>query len=361
MFQGDDGAMVEGKWKVFVFSPYDFGWDTSVVDECYNQLRRQGCEVVLAENLTIPTREELLGLGKDADAFMGVQSKKERIDEDVLRNAPNLRIIAKYTIGVDEVDLAAATKQGILVTNAPVESTAVGVAENTLALMLALLKKIVLRDKLTRAGVWRPKEVKGVYMRRGVTVGFIGFGRIAQEVNKLLEPWGVKRIVYSPHVPKSVFEQSNVTAVDLETLLIESDVVLVLTSLTPEKRHMIGERELKIMKKTAYLINTARGALIDEKSLVKALKEGWIAGAALDCFEQEPISLDNPLLKLENVILSPHCSDLNEGAGVEVEGVKVATENVLKALRGELPINIVNPDAIPRWIERFGGTAVRLK
>lgn len=346
--------MAERKWKVFVFSPYDFGWDKAVVDECYDRLRREGCELTFAEHFTVPTREELLELGRDADAFMGVQSKKERIGEDVLKNAPNLRIIAKYTVGVDEIDLEAATRLGILVTNAPSESTTVGVAENTVALMLALLKKIPLRDKLTRGGGWRPKEVKGVYIRRGITVGFIGFGRIAREVNKLLEPWGVKRVAYSPHVSTTILEQAKVTSVDLETLLRESDVVLVLTALTPEKYHMIGERELKIMKRTAYLVNTARGALIDEKALVKALREGWIAGAALDCFEQEPIRLDNPLLNLENVILSPHCSDFNEGAGVEFEGIKLATENTLKALRGEIPLNIVNPEALPKWIERFG-------
>ncbi|MEM3464789.1 MAG: NAD(P)-dependent oxidoreductase, partial [Candidatus Bathyarchaeia archaeon] len=237
---------------------------------------------------------------------------------------------------------------------APSKSTTVGVAENTVALMLALLKKLPLRDKLTRTGIWRPKEIKGVYLHHGITVGLIGFGRIAQEVNKLLEPWGVKRIAYSPHVPTATLEQAKVTPVNLETLLKESDVVLVLTSLSPEKHHMIGEQELKLMKRSAYIVNTARGALIDEKALVKALNEGWIAGAALDCFEQEPISSDNPLLKLDNVILSPHCSDFNEGAGVEVEGVKLAAENVLKALHGILPANIVNPEAVPKWTERFG-------
>ncbi|MEM2464516.1 MAG: phosphoglycerate dehydrogenase [Candidatus Bathyarchaeia archaeon] len=346
--------MIGKKWKVFVFAPYDFGWDKDAVDECYNRLKNEGCELIFAGHLTVPTREELLELGKDTDAFMGVQSKKERINEEIIKNAPNLRIIAKYTVGVDDVDLEAATKHGVLVTNAPSESTVIGVAENTVALMLALLKKIPLRDKLTRSGIWRPKEIKGVYLRRGITVGFIGFGRIAREVNKLLEPWGVKRIAYSPHVSTETIEQANVKPVDLETLLRESDIVLVLTSLTSEKYHMIGERELKLMKKTAYLVNTARGALIDEKALVKALKEGWIAGAALDCFEKEPIQPDNPLTKLENVILSPHCSDFNEGAGVEFEGVRIATENVLKALRGEIPSNIVNPEALPKWIERFG-------
>jgi phosphoglycerate dehydrogenase-like enzyme len=348
--------MARGKWKVFVFSPYDMGWDKTYADECYQRLEKEGCELVFAKHFTTPTREELLELGREADAFMGVQSKKERITEEVFRCSPKLRIIAKYTIGVDEIDLEAASRYGVLVTNAPAESTFIGVAENTVALMLTLLKKIFLRDKLTRMGVWRPREVKGVYLRRGITVGFIGFGRIAQNVNKLLEPWGVRRIVYSPHVPTSTIEQANATPVELDALLKESDVVLVLTSLSPEKRHMIGERELKIMKRSAYIVNTARGALIDEKALIKALEEKWIAGAALDCFEQEPISPESPLIKFDNVILSPHCSDFNDGAGVEVEGVRIATENVLKALNGELPSYIVNVNAIPKWNEKFGKT-----
>jgi len=345
--------MTERKWKVFVFSPYDFGWDRSVADECYEKLRRENCEVVIADHLTVPTREELIELGKGADAFMGVQSKKVRIDEEILKCAPNLRIIAKYTVGVDDVDLDAATRRGVLVTNAPLETTIVGVAENTLALMLSLLKKIPLRDKLTRRGVWRPREVKGTYVR-GITVGFIGFGRIAREVNRILEPWHVKRIAYDPYVPEEIFRQANVEPVNLDVLLRESDVVLVLAALTPETYHMIGERELRMMKKTAYLVNTARGAIIDENALIRALKEGVIAGAALDVFEHEPLSMENPLVELENVILSPHCSDFNEGVGVEVEGVKLATENVLKALRGEIPVNIVNPEALPKWIEKFG-------
>jgi len=342
------------KWKVFIFSPYDFGWDKTAVDECYDRLRREGCELTFAEHLTIPTKEELMELGKGADAFIGVQSKKERIDEHVLKNAPNLRIIAKCTIGVDEIDLEAATKLGILVTNAPCESTTIGVAENTVTLMLALLKKITLRDKLTRSGVWRPPEVKGVYVRGRIKVGFIGFGRIAREVSKLLEPWGVERIAYDPYVPMTMFKQENVKSVGLETLLRESDVVLVLASLTSETYHMIGEKELKTMKRTAYIVNTARGAIIDEKALIKALREKWIAGAALDCFEQEPLKPDSPLLDLENIILSPHCSDFNIRAGAEFEGVRLATENVLKALHGEVPSCIVNPEALPKWLERFG-------
>lgn len=346
--------MVGRRWKVFVFAPYDFGWDTAVADECYNRLKSEGCEMVFAEHLTAPTMEEFLELGRDADAFMGVYSRRVRMGEEILRNAPNLRIIAKYTVGVDDVDLEAATRHGVLVTNAPSESTIVGVAENTIALMLALTKKIPLRDRLTRRGVWRPREIKGILLRRGITIGFIGFGRIAREVNRLLGPWHVRRIAYDPYVPKEVFEQAGVEPTTLEALLRESDIILVLAALTPETYHMIGERELRMMKRTAYLVNTARGAIIDEKALVKALREGWIAGAALDVFEREPIEPDNPLLELENVILSPHCSDFNEGAGVEVDGVRIATENVLKALRGEVPSHVVNPEALPRWVERFG-------
>jgi phosphoglycerate dehydrogenase-like enzyme len=242
----------------------------------------------------------------------------------------------------------------VLVTNAPIESTYIGVAETTIAMMLALLKKLILRDKFTRSGLWRNGPIQGTYIHGGIVVGLLGFGRIAREVARLLQPWRVKLITCSPHTPPEIIKQAGVTSVDFDTLLKESDVLLVLTSLTPEKRHIIGENQLMMMKRTAYLINTARGALIDEKALVRALEEKWIAGAALDCYEEEPISRDNPLLNLENVLLSPHCASFNEGVGAQVEGVKIATENVLKALRGELPSHIVNPEVIPKWKERFG-------
>ncbi|MEM2272591.1 MAG: phosphoglycerate dehydrogenase [Candidatus Bathyarchaeia archaeon] len=346
--------MTEKKWKVFVFSPYDYGWEKSIVEKYYDYLRSEGCELIFAERFTVPTREDLLELGRDADAFIGVRSIKERIDEEVFKNAPNLRIIAKYTVGVDDVDLEAATRRGILVTNAPTEYMIMGVAENTVALMLALLKKIPLRDKFVRSRTWRCKEVEGVYIHNRLTVGFIGFGRIAREVNKLLEPWGVKRIAYDPYIPVNVFEQAGVKSVDLETLLRESDIVIILAALTRETYHMIDEHELRMMKKTAYLVNTARGAIINEKALIRALKEGWISGAALDVFEQEPPEPNNPLLSLENVILSPHCSAFNEAGDIRYNGVKIAVENVLKALHGDIPLNIVNPEALPKWIERFG-------
>ena len=342
------------RFKVFVFAPYEIGWDRRVADMCYEELKREGCELVFGKHFTTPTKEELLLLGRDADAFMGVATKQTPITREVIENAKNLRIIAKYTIGVDDIDVEAATAHSVLVTNAPIESTYIGVAETTIAMMLALLKKLILRDKFTRSGLWRNGPIQGTYIHGGIVVGLLGFGRIAREVARLLQPWRVKLITYSPHTPPEIIKEAGVTSVDFDTLLKESDVLLVLTSLTPEKRHIIGENQLRMMKRTAYLINTARGALIDEKALVRALEEKWIAGAALDCYEEEPISRDNPLLNLENVLLSPHCASFNEGVGAQVEGVKIATENVLKALRGELPSHIINPEAIPRWKERFG-------
>jgi phosphoglycerate dehydrogenase-like enzyme len=276
-----------------------------------------------------------------------------------------LRIIAKYTIGTDDVDVEAATELGILVTHGPTESNWGGVAEGVLAAMLALLKKVRERDRhLKESQGWRDQRLQGTYLGAradgypGITLGLIGLGRIGSRVATLMRPWNARILATDPYVPDARFTEHGVKRVDLDTLLRESDVVSLHVVLTRETRHLIGPRQLALMKPTAVLINTSRGPCVQEPALVEALLRGQIAGAALDVFEEEPLALDSALRNLgDKVLLSPHMVSANVGSGLG-PGIRWATDSVLSALRGEVPDNVYNTEVIPRWQSRFGGTSV---
>jgi phosphoglycerate dehydrogenase-like enzyme len=277
-----------------------------------------------------------------------------------------LRIVAKYSVGVDDVDTDAATELGVMVCHAPTESNCFAVAETTVTFMLAMLKKVAERDADVRAGKWRTRENFGYYLGsrasdgfKGQTIGLVGFGRIGTRVAQLLAPWRARIIAYDPYVQPAHFLTHNVTAVDYDTLLRESDVVSIHVVLTKETRFMFGEREIGLMKPHAIVVNTARGKLIDEPALAKAIASGRLRGAAMDAFEEEPLGMDSPLRKLrqDQVILSPHSAAYTEGGELQ-QGVAWATRSVVTALKGGIPDNVYNRDVIPRWKERFGGASI---
>jgi D-3-phosphoglycerate dehydrogenase / 2-oxoglutarate reductase len=273
--------------------------------------------------------------------------------------------VAKYTIGVDDVDVEAATELGILVAHGPTESNWGGVAEGTVTAMLAMLKKVRERDRhLKDGGGWRDPGLQGTYLGsradgyRGITVGLIGLGRIGSRVATLMRPWQLRILAADPYVPDAKFAEHGVERVDLTTLLRESDVVSLHVVLTRETRHLIGAPQLGLMKPTAILINTSRGPCLQEEALIEALRRGQIAGAALDVFEEEPLTLDSPLRNLgDKVLLSPHMVSSNVGSGLG-PGIRWATESVLTALRGEVPDNVYNQEVVPRWERRFGRQSV---
>ncbi len=207
------------------------------------------------------------------------------------------------------------------------------------------MKKLYVSCSQLKQGKWRSKDLLG-YELLGKTVGIIGLGNIGRKVAEKISGFKVKLFAYDPYVDKKIAQQINVELVDLETLLKESDIVTIHAALTRETKHMIGENELKLMKKTAFIINTARGAIIDEKALIKALKEGWIAGAALDVFEEEPPNPDNPLLKMDNVLVTPHFASCTFEA-YQREAI-MAAEEVLRVLKGEPPKFIANPEVSRR-------------
>jgi len=294
-----------------------------------------------------PPKEILLEKVRDADALVSLLT--DPIDKDVLSNARKLRIIAQYAVGFDNIDIEEATKRGIYVTNTPGVLTE-AVADLTWALILSVTRRIVEADHYVRSGKWEesktgwhPMMLLGTELR-GKTLGIIGFGRIGQAVARRAKCFGMKVIYYSRTRKPDAETEIGAKYVDLETLLKESDIISIHVPLTKETELMIGEKELKMMKPGAYLINTARGRVIDEKALYKALKEKWIAGAALDVFWQEPLPKNNPLLELDNIVVAPHIGS----ATIETRSkmAEIVAENLIAFYEGKVPPNLVNKDVI---------------
>jgi len=296
------------------------------------------------------SEEELIKAIADADAVL-VTLNVEPVTRRVIESAPKLKIIARHGVGYDNVDVKAATERGIWVTIAPVNASTV--AEFTIALIFALAHKVVQRDRFIKSGSWtpqnlRPQHLVGIDVQDKI-LGIVGLGRIGQEVAKRAACLGMKVVYYDVVRRKELEEQLSIEYRDLETLLKISDFVSLHVPLTPQTKHLIGERELKLMKPTAYLINTARGPVVDMNALVRALKEGWIAGAALDVFEEEPLPPNHPLLSLDNVILSPHMATHTDDCKKRVAAT--AAQEIVRVLKGEKPLYPVNPE-VEKYLSR---------
>jgi phosphoglycerate dehydrogenase-like enzyme len=349
--------------RIFVFAP------AAEAGETHQKLEAQGCELILGKaSWDTPqgnSEAEMVRMAAGCDALMGTSIRNAPISKNVMESSDRLRIVAKYTIGTDDVDVEAATDLGILVTHGPTESNWGGVAEGTIAAMLTMLKRVRERDRhLKERGAWRDPRLQGTYVGSradgypGITIGLIGLGRIGSRIATLLRPWKVRILATDPYVPDAKFTEHGVKRVDLATLLRESDVVSLHVVLTRETRHLIDAQQLALMKPTAILINTSRGPCVREAALIEALLKGQIAGAALDVFEDEPLALDSSLRNLgDKVLLSPHMVSSNMGSGLG-PGIRWAAESVLHALRGEVPDNVYNKEVIPRWEKRFGGQSV---
>jgi len=352
-----------GAAKVFIFAPAD------PTEETHRKLEGHGCDLVLGKaSWDTPqgdNEDEMTKMATGCDALIGTSIRSSPITKKIMQSSNKLRIVAKYTIGLDDVDVDAATELGILVTHSPTESNWGGVAEGTIAAMLTLLKKARERDRHLKDGEpWRRKEFEGTYVGsrtdgyQGITIGLIGLGRIGSRVADLMRPWKATILACDPYVAGAKFSDHGVKRVDMATLLKESDVVSLHVVLTRETRHMINAAQLAQMKPTAILINTSRGYCVNEMDLVGALEKNQIAGAALDVFEEEPLALDSPLRKMgDKVLLSPHMVSANVGSGIG-PGIHWATNSVLTALDGKVPDNVYNKEMIQQWESRFGGKSV---
>jgi len=260
------------------------------------------------------TPESILAIARDADAVLVTYAK---INADMIKQMPKVKIISRFGIGVDNVDLAAATAQGIVVTKVP-DYCIDEVSDHAVALLLTVARKIPLADSMVQKGRWEMPAVVPIHRFRGSVLGLAGFGRIPQLVVPKAQAFGMKVIAYDPFVPAEVFKSLNVEQVDFQQLLTRSDYISVHTPLVPETKGLFNLAAFKAMKKTAYIVNTARGPVIDEADLAKALDAGEIAGAGLDVMTQEP-PVNSPLLGRPNVIITPHTSFYSEESLIELQ------------------------------------------
>ena len=322
---------------------------------CEDMLRAAGCELVMGKpqddfRTFRYERKDLVNLVGDCSIIY--PSGRDMIGADILDSCPDLQAVVKSSIGIETVDVDAATDLGILCCNSPTPENYLGVAEATMGLMVALFKRLKFNEAFIRNGGWKELQNRGTLML-GKTVGIIGVGRIGQTVAKRLGPWGMKVLGYDPYVKQETVADLGIKMVSLNELLKSSDVVTVHVVLTRETRGMLGTREFKMMKPTAFIVNTSRGPALKERELAQALNEKIIAGAALDVFEEEPLPMENPLRQVDpmRLILTPHNIGANPGSGEA--GQKMAAQSMLALLDGKVPDTVVNPQAIERWKERF--------
>lgn len=341
--------------RVLIYRPVDES------GESHAALEAAGCDLVVAPPNA--GRAQLATLARGASALLGATFRGV-IDREFLALSPSLRIVSKYTIGVDDVDLDAANALGVLVTHCPTEANWGGVAEGAIAMMLALLKRIRERDRVVREGGWREPPLYGTYLGRrsdgyaGITIGIVGLGRAGSRVAELLAPWRARVLASDPYVEAGRFAQLGVERTDLETLLRDSNVVTLHCNLTAETSGLIGRAQLALMKRGAILINTARGRVVDLDALCDALAAGALAGAALDVLPEEPPPRGSRIFTFgDRVVLSPHMIAANQG-GTLGAAIPWATQATLAALRGDLPDNVYNAEAVEQWRARFGGKSL---
>ncbi len=307
-------------------------------------LLRQSCDVRIGVTKGICTKKKLIAGVKWADALLTLLTDK--VDADVLGANSKLKIVANYAVGFDNINVAEATKRSIPVTNTPGIMTE-SVAEHALALMLALGKRLIEADAFVRKGKyhgWDPELFLGTQFY-GKTVGVVGVGRIGSMFCKAANALNMK-ILYCDMVVSDIETLYGAKKVELDELLRQSDVVSIHVPLMPSTHHLIDASKLKMMKNTAFLINTSRGPVVDEKALVVALKKGVIAGAGLDVFEFEP-KLAPGLAKLKNVILTPHIASGTYEARNEMS--LLAAKNILAALNGQTIPSLVNKEVALGW------------
>jgi D-3-phosphoglycerate dehydrogenase / 2-oxoglutarate reductase len=290
-------------------------------------------ELVLAETGEEAELVELAATGIEA-----ILTNWRQVPSAALEAAPGCLVVGRYGVGVDNIPVDHATRLGIVVANVPDFCTE-EVSDHALALLLACARRIVQFD---RAG-WELEAGRGMRRLRGQTVGLVGFGSIARRFAVKAQAIGLSVLAHSRTVSDAPLRGIEGTR-DLTRVLRESDFVSLHAPATPETRGLIGETELRAMKPTAYLVNTSRGALLDEPALARALRERWIAGAALDVLSQEPPPQDHPLLGLDNCILTPHAAFYSEDAVAELEAK--AASNIAAVLRGEVPATIVNREVL---------------
>jgi D-3-phosphoglycerate dehydrogenase / 2-oxoglutarate reductase len=309
----------------------DYAWPSLEIER--KLLGEVGADLLVAQS---GEEAELVSLAPSVDAIL---TNWKKVPETALEAAPKCLVVSRYGIGVDNIPVEHATALGILVTNVP-DFCLEEVSDHTMALLLTCARRLTRFDRSTHAGKWDLSPARGLPRLRGQILGLVGFGNIARAVVPKALGFGLRVLAYTPRLQPGFQDGVELTD-ELERVLSEADYVSLHAPATPATKDLIGERELRAMKPTAYLINTSRGALVNEQALVRALREGWIAGAAVDVLRQEPPRPDHPLLACDNAVVTPHAAFYSEASIAEVQ--TKAANNVAEVLLGQLPTHIVNP------------------
>jgi glyoxylate reductase len=312
------------------------------IQEAGLEILREKVEFNIWKEVGAPSREVLFEELKDADGLLS--GLTFRVDDELMAAAPKLKVVSNYAVGYDNIDVPAATKRGIYVTNTPDVLTA-AVADLTLLLILATARRAFEANEFMRLGkwkVWAPDLLVGMEVS-GSTIGIVGMGKIGSAVAKRASGFGMKILYNSTKRRLDIEESLGAKFVSLEELLRESDIVTLHCLLNEHTKNLIGEAQFQMMKSTAIFINTTRGAIVDQKDLYRACAEKWIWGAGLDVYEKEPVPLDEPLLKLTNVTTLPH---IGSASNVSRNGMaRKAATNLVDALYGKRPTDLVNPES----------------
>jgi D-3-phosphoglycerate dehydrogenase len=317
--------MEKNKFKV-VITDCDHG----SIEEEKEELGRIGAELILAQ---VKEEKDLIRECKEADGLINQYSLLTRA---VLEQLPKCKVLARYGVGVDSVDLKAATDLGIIVANVP-DYCMDEVANQTIAMILTLIRKTAFLDRKVKSGEWDFHSGIPIHRTKGKTLGLIGCGKIGLEVAKKISAFGVRVMTFDPYLEKA---PEGIELKDFDSVLKESNFISVHCPLNNSTRHLIGEKEFKKMEKKPLLINTSRGPIIDEKALIHALREGLLSGAGLDVLETEPPDSQSPLLKMENVVLSPHIGFYSVESISELK--RRTAKNVADVLMGKWPGFVVN-------------------
>jgi D-3-phosphoglycerate dehydrogenase len=338
-------------FKVVV--PLKAGGESEKYPERFREL---GAEIVMEH---CDTDEEFIALAGDADAIITVGSIRP-VPRQVIEELELCRLISNTQIGYDSIDVEAATERGILVTNVP-DYCVEEVSDHAMALLLACARRVVQLHEAAKRGQWglSPDGIQiqsriwpSLMRLQGRTLGLLGLGKVSRALVPKAKGFQLRLIAHDPHVPPEVFQRLDVKMVDLKTLLTESDFLSVHAALTPETTRILGEEEFRQMKPTACLINTSRGAIVDESALSQALRQGDIAMAALDVTDPEPPGATSPLLSMENAIITAHSAFFSPVS--EADRWYRPTEEVSRVMSGEWPAALVNPQAKEKYTEKWG-------
>ena len=330
--------------ETVVIADYDYG-DVDIERAIIEQA---GFELIAAQ---CKSEDEVIEVAREAAA---VVAQYATISARVIAELARCRVIARYGTGVDIVDVHAATRHNILVTNVPNDWCENEVADHAMALLLAVARKVNVYDRATRGGIWRWQSGAPIHRLRGNVLGLLSFGAIAKAIAARAAGFGMRITAHDPYLSVEEIAAAGAKALSFDELVTESDYLVIQAPLTSQTHHLFDESQLRRMKPTAILINTARGPIVDDRALHRALSEGWIAGAGLDDIEEEPAKVrdwraDNPLFGLDNVIITPHAAYYSEEAINTVR--HFAAEEVVRVLTGQPPLSPVNAGELvdARW------------